>query len=226
MRRRVLRVALVLALVLVGVAAALFVRVKWFPPRFDVTSIAAAPEYRDPALLARAWDMPVARMYAHRVDFQTNGSVCGPTSLANVFRSLGDGPTTSDGVLEGTGKCWSGMCWMGLSLDDLASVTRTKTKRTVTVLRGLSLPEFRAHLARVNDPTRRYVANFQRGLLFGKGVGHHSPLAAYLADRDLVLVLDVNPSFGPWLVSAERLFRAMDRPDSSTGKKRGLLLIE
>ena len=41
---------------------------------------------------------------------------------------------------------------------------------------------------------------------------------------DLVLVLDVNESYRPWLVSPERLFEAVDTADS--GKKRGLLHIE
>ncbi|HEY6557684.1 MAG TPA: phytochelatin synthase family protein [Polyangiaceae bacterium] len=41
----------------------------------------------------------------------------------------------------------------------------------------------------------------------------------------LVLVLDVNGSFEPWLVTPERLFRAIDSVDSATGKKRGLLVI-
>jgi hypothetical protein len=63
-------------------------------------------------------------------------------------------------------------------------------------------------------------------MLFGKGVGHHSPIAAYLEPEDLVLVLDVNEAFGPWLVSTERLFAAMDTIDPSSGKKRGLLLLE
>jgi hypothetical protein len=73
---------------------------------------------------------------------------------------------------------------------------------------------------------RRYLVNFQRGLLFGKGVGHHSPIAGYLEDQDLVFVLDVNGRFGPWLVPGERLFQAMNSPDSSTGASRGLLLIQ
>jgi hypothetical protein len=41
-----------------------------------------------------------------------------------------------------------------------------------------------------------------------------------------VFVLDVNAKFGPWLVSTERLFRAVDSEDSSSHMKRGLLLIE
>jgi len=223
-RRLVVRLILAFALLLVLGFAGLFVRYTYFPPRFDVPSIAATPEYQDPRLLASAWELPVARAYKHRVDSQPNGSTCGPTSLANVFRSAGTGPSTVDGVLDGSGKCPLGVCWGGLSLDELAELFRSKTGRKVTLLRGLTLEQFREQMARSNDPARRYVVNFHRGLLFGKGVGHHSPVGGYLADRDLVFVLDVNAAFGPWLVPTERLFRAVDSSD--TGKKRGLLVLE
>jgi hypothetical protein len=75
------------------------------------------------------------------------------------------------------------------------------TGSNVTVLRDLDLAAFREHLRRANDPSRRYVVNFDRGVLFGTGAGHHSPIAGYLVDEDLVLVLDVNERYGPWLVS-------------------------
>jgi hypothetical protein len=58
------------------------------------------------------------------------------------------------------------------------------------------------------------------------GGGHHSPIAGYLADQDLVLVLDVNRKYGPWLVQSARLYDAMNTVDTGSGKKRGLLLIE
>ena len=225
-RRRLLKALLALVLAVFALFLALFVRVRYFPPRFDVVSIASLPEYQAPALLEHAWSLPVARTYLHELDFQPNGSMCGPTSVANAFRSLGEGPDTPDTLLEGTGKCRLGFCFGGLTLDDLAQLVHEKSRRSVTVLTGLSLDEFRMHLRHSNDTGRRYLVNFQRGLLFGKGVGHHSPIAGYLPDRDLVFVLDVNPNFGPWLVSSERLFRATTSPDSSTGKPRGLLLIQ
>ena len=59
---------------------------------------------------------------------------------------------------------------------------------------------------------------------FCSGGGHHSPIGAVVEDR--VFVLDVNKSYGPWLVPIEKLFEAMDTVDSSSGKKRGLLRIE
>jgi len=226
LRRRLLRALFALVLTVFVVFGALFVRVRYFPPRFAVVSIASLPGYQDPALLERAWALPVAMTYRHEVDFQPNGSVCGPTSVANAFRSLGEGPTTPRAVLAGTGKCRWDFCFKGLTLDELAGLIRAKSTRSVSVLRGLSLDEFRVHMRHANDVNRRYLVNFQRGLLFGKGVGHHSPIAGYLADRDLVFVLDVNSSFGPWLVPTERLYRAVSSPDPSTGTPRGLLLIQ
>ncbi|MFL5415667.1 MAG: phytochelatin synthase family protein [Myxococcales bacterium] len=81
------------------------------------------------------------------------------------------------------------------SARDLA---RKKTGRRVTVLRDLDMEGFRQELTHANDPGRRYTVNFTRGPLFGRGGGHHSPIGA-LAEDDLVLVLDVNANFRPWL---------------------------
>ena len=94
------------------------------------------------------------------------------------------------------------------------------------MLRDLDLAAFREQLTHVNDPARRYVVNFSRVPLFGTGGGHHSPIAAYLREQDLVLVLDVNQKYGPWLVKSDRLYEAMNTVDGAAQKKRGLLLIE
>jgi hypothetical protein len=218
---------LALTAALVAVPALRVARALLFPKQYDVVSIAMLPEYQDPALIERAWALPVAARYGHAVDPQHNVSVCGPATAANAFRSLGSGPATAAAVLDGTGRCrWLGHCWNGLTLDELAEVVRAKTDRSVTVLRDLTLEEFREHMRRTNDSSRRYLVNFHRGLLFGQGSGHHSPIGGYLPDRDLVFVLDVNPSFGPWLVPAERLHRAVHSTDRASGKGRGLLVIE
>jgi hypothetical protein len=134
--------------------------------------------------------------------------------------------STEASVLEGTGKCFMGICWGGLALDTLAQIARDKTHRNVTVLRDLSYDAFREHLTRFNDPSRRYIINFHRGFLFGQGHGHHSPIGGYLEPENLVFVLDVNSTFRPWLVEPRRLYDAMNTEDSDGGKKRGMLLIE
>lgn len=227
MRRRIIVAVVVLGIALLAYPAFLVGRAKYFPKRYDVVSIATLQEYQDPALLERAWALPVAALYGHRIESQRNVSVCGPTAAANAFRSLGSGPMTAAGVLDGSHDCrLLGYCWNGLTLDELADIIRGKTDHKVTVIRGLSLAQFRQHLLRANDASRRYLVNFHRGLLFGSGGGHHSPVGGYLPDRDLVFVLDVNPRFGPWLVPTDRLFRAVDSMDPDSGKKRGLILVE
>lgn len=220
----------VLALIALFLAA-LALRLTVFQTTYDVASIAAVPVYKDQALLDRAWALPVASTYGHGVASQSDPSTCGPTSLANVYRSFGLRGATAESVVDGTGRCRTGYCIMGLTLDELADVAM-KTKaggtqpRKVTVHRNLDRGGFHTLLQRANDTTRRLIVNFNRGLLFGKGQGHHSPIGAYLAAEDLVLVLDVNADFGPWLVSADRLFAATDSIDDATGMKRGILEIE
>ncbi len=223
-RLRALRVTLLVLATLVAMPASVVLRGVFFAPKLDVASIKAERTYQDPALLARAWQLPVAATYQQRLFFQPNGSVCGPASVANVLRSLGNESASVDSVLSGTGQCWSGFCWMGLSLDELAGVARHATGRKVSVLRNLTLAQFRDELRRTNELDRRYIVNFQRAPLFAQGGGHHSPIAGYLEPEDLALVLDVNSNFKPWLVGSERLFKAVDTNDGD--QKRGLLRIE
>ena len=191
-----------------------------------VVSIKETPDYQDPALLKKAWALPVAAFFQADIEFQRNGSVCGPTSLADVLHSLKK-PGNQESVLQDSGfSTVMGYLPEGLTLDQLADIARQKLQRKVTVLRDFDLAAFREQLRQVNDPARRYVINFSRGPLFGTGGGHHSPLAAYLDKEDLVLVLDVNKNYGPWLVKSDRLYEAMNTVDTTAHKKRGLLLIE
>jgi hypothetical protein len=211
-------VGVFLAVGLLG-GGALVVGQSTVPPHAIASSVIRTPE-----LVERAWDLPAAVKFNRQLTWQTNGSRCGPAALANVYRSLGDAASTEDKVLAGTGRCWTGVCILGLTLDELASVARANTARKITLLRDLSEEQFREHLRRSNDASRRYVVNFSREAIFGAGVGHHSPIGGYLEAEDLVFVLDVNPNYRPWLVERSRLFTAINTIDSD--KKRGLLLIE
>jgi hypothetical protein len=189
------------------------------PPEAIASSVIRSPE-----LVERAWTLPVASAYKRQLTWQSNGSLCGPASLANAYRSFGEAADTVSKVLAGTGKCWTGLCIFGLTLDELAEVARMRTTRTVTVLRDLTEEQFREHLRRSNDPRRRYIVNFDRSRIFGTGVGHHSPIGGYLESEDLVFVLDVNRDYQPWLVQRPRLYDAVNTKDGAL--KRGLLLIE
>ena len=222
--RLVLRGVLLLFLLVIAAVGFVVIRGKYFPPTFDVPSIRETATYQQADLLERAWTLPVARTFPRPLLYQSNGSLCGPSSVANIARSFG-ARATEDSVLDGTGLCWSGLCFLGLSLDEVAQLARATTRGQVELVRDLTYARFREHLPRFNDPARRYLVNFHRGLLFGKGTGHHSPIGGYLQAEDLVFVLDVNGSFEPWVVTPERLFRAIDSVDSATGKKRGLLVV-
>jgi hypothetical protein len=212
-------------LALLAVPASFALRAKLSTTTYPVASIRTSGAYQDPGLLQRAWALPVAQRYRPVFASQSNGSTCGPASLGNVLRSLAQQVREPE-LASKTPGCWFGLCPGGVTLDRLGQLAHAQTTAKVQVIRDLSYDEFKQHLRSSNDPGRRYLINFQRGLLFGQGGGHHSPLAGYLEREDLVLVLDVNGAFGPWLVDSHRLYAAMDSVDSSDGKKRGLLLIE
>lgn len=195
------------------------------PAPTPADSIARAAYYQDPALLERAWRLPVASTYPNPVEYQINGAFCGPAAAVNLLRSLGGGRHDQETLFDKADVSRWKARFMGLTLDELAGLIRANGAPDVTVLRDLSPEDFRAHLRRANDPAYRYLINFDRRPLFGVSIGHHSPLGGYLEDVDLVFVLDVLDEYKPFLVPADRLYAAMDTPDSETGKKRGLLLV-
>lgn len=184
----------------------------------EVGSIARSPTYQHPDLLARAWALPVARRYAPLLS-QSVTSICGPTSVANVLRSMG--------VATGANP-FRRFGLRAMSLDQVVQEGAEVVPAgwTARAVRPRSVDELRAELRASNDPRRRYVANFLRASLFGGGGGHHSPVGGYLESEDLALILDVNPRFGPWLVSTERLFGALNTGDHGRGLTRGLARFE
>jgi hypothetical protein len=191
-----------------------------------VASIETRADFRDPALLRAAWRLPVAAAYSSQpFEYQTNASFCGPASAANLLRSIGI-DMSQDEVIDGTQyDSLIGVLVGGMTLDQFADLMRARTHADVTVIRDATLAEFREHLLRANDPARRYVVNFHRGPLFGRGHGHFSPILGYDVARDLVFVGDVNREYRPFLVSSERLWNATNTLDSATGKNRGLLAV-
>ena len=166
MRRALRWFAVVLLLLVAGFGALIAIG----PPKVPAEAIAGSVT-RDPALLARAWALPVASRYQRELYWQANGSYCGPASLLNLFASQGKRFHDEGAILDGSGKCWSGVCFMGLTLDELAAIARLRTQAKVSVLRDLSRAQFEDHLRRSNDPARRYSVNFTRKAIFGSGAG-------------------------------------------------------
>lgn len=227
-RRKLLWGTLALLLALAGVAAAtigplLFERNAYA----HIVSAERRADFRDPALLAAAWALPTARLYPRQsYELQDNPSFCGPASLANVLRSMGRDMSQHRAIDGSDYEPWFGILIGGMTIDELADLARERSGRQVAVIRSPSLAAFRAEMAQTNDPALRYIVNFHRGPIFGRGHGHHSPVLGYLADRDLVLVGDVNADYRPFLISSERLWRAANTIDSATGRARGLIRID
>lgn len=69
------------------------------------------------------------------------------------------------------------------------------------------------------------IVNYQRTAVGQAGGGHISPLGAYDAVTDLVLVLDVNPSHYPWVwMPIPTLVQGMRTRD--VVENRGYILVE
>jgi len=137
--KRVRYVGLVSVVVVTGLlgAAALFIGKPRVSPQAIASSVTRAPE-----LLERAWQLPVAATFNRELVWQSNISRCGPASVANAYRSLGDTANTEDRVLAGTGRCWTGFCILGLTLDELADVARANPQHKIAVLRDFSEEDF------------------------------------------------------------------------------------
>ncbi len=103
-------------------------------------------------------------------------------------------------------------------------------------LTGCSHDTFIEHVTvHINNPRYRYLCIWHRSPLFfchdpnirKKSVMavHWSPLAGYLKSADRVVLIDVNASYGPFLVSPERLWTAVNLKDYIDGSYMGLIRL-
>ena len=76
------------------------------------------------------------------------------------------------------------------------------------------------------DPDRRLVVNYSRQPINQTGGGHISPVAAYDAGSDRVLILDVaRYKYPPVWLTIEDLHSAMSAVDPDSGSVRGLVVV-
>jgi hypothetical protein len=119
----------------------------------------------------------------------------------------------------------------GITIDQLEQLlTLSGAKVAKTFASDTNLDAFRtAARAAIADPNAILIVNFGRAELGQSGIaggGHISPVAAYNASTDRFLVLDVaRYKFPPSWVTADRLYAAMNTPDSSSGKTRGYVVV-
>lgn len=117
----------------------------------------------------------------------------------------------------------------GMTLDQIGALLGTQPVKVEVVHAANSTIEsfrksIREHLAQ-ND--QFVIVNYLRKAIGQEKGGHISPLGAYDAETDRVLILDVSRyKYPPVWVTTEDLFRAMNTTDSDNeNKTRGYVLI-
>ncbi len=117
----------------------------------------------------------------------------------------------------------------GLTLAELAGIFETyPVEAEVHYGSELSLAEFREKaIANLKDPDDFMVINYLRRAIGQQRGGHISPVAAYSAATDRFLVLDVSRyKYPPVWVKASELWQSLDTLDTTSGKTRGMLLVQ
>ncbi|WP_068110422.1 phytochelatin synthase family protein [Tropicimonas marinistellae] len=174
---------------------------------------------------------------------QVHPAFCGPASIAMVLNAM-DVPRPASQMT------------LGLGLFDQENVFTPQTEEVKPRARieraGLTLDElggmFVAHgvsaaphhaedgtldvfretaIASIEDEESFILVNYLRAGIGQEKGGHISPLAAYDAETDRFLILDVSRyKYPPVWVEAATLFDAMNTPDSDNdGRSRGYLLV-
>ncbi|WP_134495718.1 phytochelatin synthase family protein [Microvirga pakistanensis] len=174
---------------------------------------------------------------------QKNQAYCGVASLTMVLNALGvPAPSTpefepfktftQDNLLnETTEKVLPKevLARIGMTLDQIGGILESySVTADVRHAADTSLDEFRKLATEaLNTPNRYVIVNYLRRTIGQERGGHISPLAAYDADTDRFLVLDVSRyKYPPVWVEADDLFAAMNTPDSDNGNRtRGFVLV-
>lgn len=116
----------------------------------------------------------------------------------------------------------------GLTLAQLAAILESYPVNAEVHYGGdLSLDVFRSMVSRNLKQSGNFVVvNYSRRAIGQEGGGHISPLAAYNADKDQFLILDVSRYKYPsvW-VKTKDLWEAIKTTDTVSQKTRGVILI-
>jgi len=174
---------------------------------------------------------------------QKNQAFCGVASIVMVLNALGiPAPTTpefepyrtftQENVFTPATETilpQATVLKMGMTLDQIGAFIATyAVKAKIHHASDSSLEEFRK-LAKeyLNASGHHVIVNYLRKSMGQEKGGHISPLAAYDADTDRFLILDVaRYKYPPVWVSAADLFTAMNTTDSENqNRTRGFVLV-
>jgi hypothetical protein len=117
----------------------------------------------------------------------------------------------------------------GMTLDQLGALLETHgVKSSVWHASDISLRAFRQVVAHsLNQPDQHVLVNYLRKAIGQERGGHISPLAAYDAESDRFLILDVSRyKYPPVWVTARQLYDAMNTPDTDNqNRSRGFVIV-
>ncbi|WP_263721314.1 phytochelatin synthase family protein [Defluviimonas sp. WL0075] len=176
---------------------------------------------------------------------QVNPAYCGPASIAMVLNAL-DVPRPASDMTLGLGMFDQENIFTpeaeavkpaaailsppyGMTLDELGGVFASHgLKASVVHASDSDLETFRrTAIAELADSDHFILVNYLRKAIGQEAGGHISPLAAYDADTDRFLILDVTRyKYPPIWVEAAALFEAMNTEDADNDNKtRGYLSV-
>ena len=235
-----MRLPLQMAAVVLSLFAVAEPRAETLPLPADLVAL---PSEQGEALLfgaeARSDFAPLSAQFVTQV----NPAFCGPATIAMVLNALelprppsdatlGLGLFDQDNVFSAAAEAAKPRAEVlrgGMTLDDLGAFLGSYGFEVdVTHAGDSSLDTFRdAAIAGLNDRDRFVLVNYLRSAIGQEKGGHISPLAAYDADTDRFLVLDVSRyKHPPIWVEAEALFGAMETPDADNGgRSRGFVVV-
>jgi hypothetical protein len=234
MRAILLRAALVLAL---GAASAAAQTLPLPQNLINLNSNAGAALLHDSEALQSYWPLSIQFVT------QKNQAFCGVASIVMVLNALGiPAPTTPEFepyktftqenvFTPATEKVLpqETLAKIGMTLDQIGSFISTYgVKAEVHHASESTIAEFRKTASDyLNSPNKHVIVNYLRKSIGQEKGGHISPLAAYDADTDRFLLLDVaRYKYPPVWISAAELFNAMNTTDSDNqNRTRGFVLV-
>lgn len=184
---------------------------------------------------ARADFWPLSEQYVT----QRSGNFCGVASAVMVLNAL-QVPAPIDGELgapfftqenfwnERATKVLSPKLMPGMTIDQLADLVQCHPANAKTVhAEDSTLDDFRALVAKnLATPDDFIIVNYDRAGVGQESMGHISPLGAFDAKADKILLLDVaRYKYPPVWADTAALFAAMRTKDPVSGRTRGWVVV-
>jgi hypothetical protein len=169
----------------------------------------------------------------HAFEPQSRRAYCGVASAVIVLNALRGSSfaTQSNFFTDAASGVRSSLqvTFAGMSLGELAALLRAHgVDATAQYASDTTIEQFRA-VARQNlaMPGDYLLVNYQRAALGQERIGHISPVAAYNAAADRLLILDVaSYRYPPFWVPTEALWQAMNTIDDASGRTRGFVIVK